>query len=58
MFKRDSDILSNDDLNVLEVFVAGDTAFNTWSLLTHRLGDRPMVHELMWTVSGMTSCVR
>eukprot|EP00197_Chlamydomonas_leiostraca_P002202 CAMPEP_0202858110 /NCGR_PEP_ID=MMETSP1391-20130828/780_1 /ASSEMBLY_ACC=CAM_ASM_000867 /TAXON_ID=1034604 /ORGANISM="Chlamydomonas leiostraca, Strain SAG 11-49" /LENGTH=296 /DNA_ID=CAMNT_0049536993 /DNA_START=366 /DNA_END=1256 /DNA_ORIENTATION=+ len=50
VFKREEDLLSADDLSVLEVFVAGDTAFNTWSQLTHHTTDRPMVHDLMWSL--------
>lgn len=34
------DAAPSDDLTVLEVFVAGDTAFTTWSHLTHNSTDR------------------
>lgn len=50
VFKRENDAMTSDELQVLEVFVSGDICYNTWSLLTHRLGERPMVHELMWTL--------
>jgi hypothetical protein len=42
---------------VMEVFVAGDTAYNTWALLTNRVSDRPMVHDLMWQVWFVCVCV-
>lgn len=33
--------------NVLEVFVAGDTAVNLYSVLNDRSLDRPMIHDVM-----------
>ncbi|KAJ9508389.1 hypothetical protein QJQ45_011921 [Haematococcus lacustris] len=51
VFQQDSEDSSEALQSILEVFVAGDVAFNTWmQLAPERQAARPMVHELLWAV--------
>ncbi|KAJ9510548.1 hypothetical protein QJQ45_016016 [Haematococcus lacustris] len=51
VFQQDSEDSPEDLQSILEVFVAGDVAFNTWmQLAPERQAARPMVHELLWAV--------
>ncbi|PNW85377.1 hypothetical protein CHLRE_03g183550v5 [Chlamydomonas reinhardtii] len=50
VFQRDADLTLTPDTNILEIFVAGDTATNIYTQLQNTKSARPMVHDLMFNM--------
>ncbi|KAG2448318.1 hypothetical protein HYH02_006902 [Chlamydomonas schloesseri] len=50
VFQREAELALTPDTNILEIFVAGDTATNIYTQLHNTKSTRPMVHDLMFNM--------
>ncbi|GAX79692.1 hypothetical protein CEUSTIGMA_g7133.t1 [Chlamydomonas eustigma] len=50
VFKRTIDSMIESSTRILEVFVAGDTAVNIFTLVNNQKLERPMVHDVMYSI--------